>query len=142
GCAGATGGGGRGGAGSAGAAGGSGGTGGHGGIGGQAGAGAAGGAWYEDPSLWEAVPGSEFMGDRCRMSHAIPSRLGQKILEWEPCGPGCEKARLEGLGPVEDGGFLPELSTAEVGGVGMGFLRVSNGYSDESRSQEFDYVIR
>ncbi len=140
--------GGRGGGGATGATGGSGGpidaggSGGDGGVGGAGGTGGAGGSvdWYDDPAIWRPIPGGEFSGERCRQYQADPANIQRRILDWQPCGPGCEQAAL-GLG-FDFAAGLPMLTTAARENHAAGFLSASYGNRLGDHGRGFRYTIR
>lgn len=131
--------------GSAGSADGIGGVGGNdanGGSGGAAGHGPGGFAWYEDPEIWKPIPEGEVVGEACRPLYADPAWAVRKILDWEPCGTGCEKAVID-IGNDVPGLHLPVATTAEADGVGMGFLAgTSRRTGDDERTRLFRHTIR
>lgn len=97
------------------------GSGGIGGNGGTAGHGAGGYAWYEDPAIWQPIPESEFIAEVCRPLFADPVWTVRKVLDWQPCGTGCERSEIK-VGHELPGLYLPVATTAEANAVGMGFL--------------------
>lgn len=122
--------------------GGAGGSDANGGSGGAAGHGPGGYAWYEDPEIWNPIPEGELVGEACRPLYANPAWALRKILDWQPCGTGCEKAATD-IGNDVPGLHLPVASTAETDGVGTGFLSgTSRRSGDDERTRVFRHTIR
>src|SRR5690606_35441086 len=48
--------------------------------------------WLVDPDTWKPLPGE--WNDLCQGYEALPDKLQFDPLEWEPCGPACERADL------------------------------------------------